>query len=154
MGYFVLKGTGKVRWVTAAPATLAAPTVAEFNAGTSLDSLLNEVSGLTATAQFIDAPVLASRIDAKISGTQQLTDTVLTFLDDNASSTVRTALLTSGTTGYLLVAPHGITATKRSRVWPAETAGLNDIITVSNEPHKFSVAFGITSAPTDGTIAA
>ena len=153
MGYYVQKGTTKIRWLTSPPATLSAPTVAEINAGVNLDSLLNNVAGLTALAQFIDASVLADRVDAKISGTQQLADTTLTFLDSNSTTVVRTALLTSGTAGYLIVCPLGIGSTRRCRIWPAETAGLNDVITVENAPAKFTVGFGITLAPTDGTIA-
>lgn len=149
---FVRKGRTRVVVFAATVATPAAPTMAEINGALDLPAQLNEIAGLTATATFVDAPVLANRANAKISGEQTLADTTLTFIEDDTSNTVY-AGLTAGTRGYLIVSPKGAAATKRSRVWYVESAGPNDIITVANEPAKFSCGFGVLSAPVDGVIA-
>lgn len=149
---FVRKGRTRVVVFCATIAAPAAPTMTEINAGMNLPAQLNEVAGLTAAASFVEAPVLADLATAKISGETTLAETTLTFLDDDLTNTVY-AGLPAGTRGYLVVSPKGAAATKRCRTWYVESAGPNDIITVANEPAKFSVGFGMLSAPVDGTIA-
>jgi hypothetical protein len=76
----------------------------------------------------------------------------LTFLDDDASSTIRAALA-KGTAGFILLEPYGDVATKRCEVWPVKTTGVNDQWTVGNDPAHFVVGFAITNVPSqNGTI--
>src|SRR3954453_22799718 len=85
--------------------SLSAPTQAEINAGTALCTPgtfiaagLKELQNFESASTFIDTPDAATDFDSKIPGRKQAGDPAGVFYDDDASSTIRTALA-EGTSG-------------------------------------------------------
>lgn len=135
-------------------ASLAAPTVAEINAGTVLCTPgtfvaagLKELQNFESTASFIDTPDAAQDFDTKIPGRKQAGNPAMVFYDDDASSTIRTALA-EATAGYVIIMRYGQTVGKRAEVYPATVASLNDSqVNSDNNASMFTVAVAITAQP-------
>lgn len=134
---------------------LAAPTSAELTAGTVLctpgtyvNAGLKELGGFETTQEFVVSKDLATKVDSKIPGRQSLPDASLTFFDDDASSTIRTALA-EGTVGFLVLMPYGQVTGKRCEVWPVTIGALNNsqLVAGGADPATFMVAAAVTSAP-------
>lgn len=153
MARYRIGATEKVVFAPAI-ASLAAPTQAELNAGTVLTVAgtavaagLVEMANFESASQFIDVPDTASSFTAKIAGRKTAGDPTMTFYDDDASATIRTALA-EGTSGYIVRMPYGQTTGKRADVFPVTVGSLNDAqLTSANEAAKFMVAVAITSTP-------
>lgn len=145
MAGFVRRGVTKYRWATAIAST-AAPTRAEITASTNLGGQLADLSGLTSTRTSVDRPDMDTKFTKKVAGVDEVADIAFTFHDDDATTTVRTALA-EGTNGFLLVFPYGDVATKRMEVWPCQVLGNNDQHNSGNETAKFEVGFAPTDVP-------
>lgn len=145
MTRFFRRGTSKVKWITS-PAVPTAPTLAEINAGVSLDAQIAEISGFEFSNSPIQTPDLGTTFTTQIPGEDTVQNPSLTFYDDDAASTIRTALA-KGTSGYIIFCPYGITATKRSEIWPAKSTGVNDVWTAGNEAAKYQVTIAVTGVP-------
>jgi hypothetical protein len=137
-----------------AVANLAAPSGAEITAGTVLctpgtfasDGLF-ELQNFESTATFIDTPDAATDFDSKIVGRKQAGNPSMTFYDNDAAATIRTALA-EGTSGFVIIMPYGQTTGKRCEVYPVTIGSLNDSqINSNNEAKKFMVMAAITSVP-------
>lgn len=145
MARYIRRGKSALKFAPAV-ATLTAPTRAEITAGTVLTASLAEIGGFTFANETVPTPDLSTTFDTKIPGVDTAEDPSLTFYDDDASSTIRTALA-KGTTGFILRFPHGDVATKRVEVWPVTVTMVSDEYTVGNDPARFTVGFAVTGVP-------
>lgn len=158
MARYIPDGNTKVVFAPAV-ANLAAPTSGEITAGTvlclpgaSTIAALKEMAGFETNQDFKVMQDVANKIDTKIPGRQTLPDASMTFFDDNASSTVRTAVA-EGTVGFLIIMPYGQVTGKRGQVWPVTIGALNDSqITSGGDPATFMVAVAITGAPNKSAV--
>lgn len=145
MGRYTRKGVSKISFVVTI-ASQAAPTIAEINAGTDLTPQTNDVAGFSFENSPINVPDLATTFVPQIPGEDAAADSTLTFYDDDASSTIRTALA-KGNAGFIVLMPYGKTTTKRCEVWPVKSTGYNDEWTTGNESAKAHCKFAVTAAP-------
>lgn len=151
---------GKEKWVFApAVANMAAPSRAEINAGTVLTQPgdtsaagVASVAGFSVTNTPIVKPDAASTFDKSIPGIDSTDASSITFYDDDASSTKRTALA-KDTAGFIIRMPYGDVATKRCEVWQVRTTGVNDDANlVAAEAATFVVGFSIENAPNQNAV--
>jgi len=145
MARYTRKGKSKIAFVPTV-AVLSAPTLAEINAGTSLDPHMAEMSGFQFSNSVIKTPDLSTTFVSQIPGEDEADDSSITFYDDDTSEVVRDALV-KGAAGFIVLMPYGKTATKRCEVWPATSTGFNDEWTVANEAAKAVAQFSITAPP-------
>lgn len=150
MGRYTRKGVSKISFVPTIT-VLTAPTVAQITAGTVLGSQANEISGFQFTNSPIAVPDLAALFVPQIPGEDTADDSAVTLYDDDASATIRTALV-KGAVGYIVLMPYGLSTTKRCEVWPVQSTGCNDAWTTANEAAKFRAQFAITAAPVQNAI--
>lgn len=150
MAKFFRRGTSKLYFLPAV-AAVATPTRAEITAGTDLSSLATGLSGWQFSNQRIDTPILSSSFTPQIDGPDEVGDSSIVFMDDDASSTIRTTLA-KGTSGFIGMFPYGDVATKRMEVWPIKSAGVNDEWSMGSDPARFQVDFAITNPPTQNAV--
>jgi len=140
--------------IAPAVASLAAPSGPEITAGTVLTVAasttlagLVEMSGFETAPSDISVPDVGTSFDGMIPGRRAASAASMTFYDDDASSTIRTALA-EGTVGYIIIMPYGQTAGRRCEVWPVRVSAVNDSqITSANEAKKFVVSMSVTADP-------
>lgn len=151
---------GKEKWVFApAVANPAAPTRAEINAGTVLTAPGDTAAaGISAVAGFaisnapIAVPDAATTFDKSIPGIDSAEASSITFYDDDASTTKRTALA-KGTAGFIIRMPYGDVAGKRCAVWQVRTTGVNDDANlVAAEGATFGVGFSVEAEPNQNAV--
>ncbi len=161
MSRYIPSGVAKVVFAPSV-SSLAAPTQAEITAGTVLTVAgttaaagLVEMSGWETAPSDVEVPDVSSRFTAKIPGRTGTSDASCTFYDDDASTTIRTALA-EGTAGYMIIMRQGGTTGKPCAVYPCKVNALNDSqIGSDNKAQTFMASFSITSSPNKtGTIAA
>lgn len=150
MAKFFRRGVSKILFLPAV-ANAAAPTRAEINAGTDLTPVVAAIAGFQLSNSPIPTPNLKDVFTPQITGEDTVTDSTLTFNDDDASSTVRTALA-KGTAGFILLMPYGDVPTKRAETWPAKSTGFNDEWSLDNTPAKAMAGFAITAVPTQNAV--
>lgn len=144
MARFFRRGVSAVKFAPAVAG--ASPTRAEINAGTDLTASVAGINGFKYSNNPIEVPDLGSGFNGQIVGPDSADGSSLVFYDDNASSTIRTALA-KGVTGYILLFPYGDVATKRCEVWPVTSTGVNDDWTTDAQAAQFEVGFAVTSKP-------
>jgi hypothetical protein len=152
-GQFWRKGVTKVYFTTDTIAD-PGPTQAQIAAATNLTSQINAIEGFETAVERIPTDDLDTTFVPTITGPRTVGDARITFLDKKNPSGVTgaaydsiRAALADGERGSLIIAPYGITTGERVEVWPVESGGPNDQVTLGNEPAKFAVAFGITALP-------
>ena len=146
---FFRRGVSKV-WFLPAVSNLAAPTSAEFTAGTDITSAVAGVSGFSISNAPIATPDLATSFDSQIDGTDTAEDSRLTFYDDTVDTVLRTALA-KGTNGYIVLCPYGTVATKRCEVWPVRSTGYNDAWEMEGAAQA-NAGFAITAKPNQSAV--
>jgi len=148
MAKFFRRGKSKIYFC---PTVAGASTVtaAELSAGQDLSLSIAEIGGFHLTNSPIPTPNLAESFTSQIEGEDTTSDSSLTFYDDDASTTIRTALA-KGTLGKIVLLPYGNTTTKRAEIWTVKSTGVNDEWTVGNEAARFVVTFAISVAPVQG----
>lgn len=128
-----------------------APSRAELTAGTPLTPQVADMADF----QFANSPIATPDLDSTFTTTIPGEDTTgtptLTFYDDDAADTIRTALA-KGTRGYVVLLPYGDVASKRAEVWPVESTGVNDEWGTGNDPARYAVAFGVTGVPSQDAV--
>lgn len=144
MARFFRRGTSKVKFLPSVAGS--SPTRPEITAGTDLSASVASISGFQLNNNPITTPDLNTNFDSQIDGPDGAGDSSLTFYDDNASSTIRTALA-KGTAGYIVLFPYGDVATKRLEVWPVKSTGVNDEWTTDAQAAQFQVGFAVTAVP-------
>jgi hypothetical protein len=150
------KGKTKVYFVPTIT-TLTAPTVAQITAGTRLDQQLAEVTGFEFANQAIDAPDMGSSFVGKVTGEDQVTNSTMTFYEDDTTNAIRTAL-PKGTTGYIVFFPAGTAGANpaindKCETWPVQVASSSRKYSVGNEAAQYVIAFTNTAGPTEGVLA-
>lgn len=159
MSKYIVSGKAKVVFAPAV-ANIAAPTTGEMSAGTILNNPggtviagLISMTGFTSEQGFITTADLQTDTDSKFPGRRTIGDASMMFYDDDASSTIRTALA-EGTAGYICRFPYGQSAGKRCEVFPVTIGALNDADydATANEVQKFSVAVAITAKPNKNSV--
>lgn len=150
MSRYFRRGKSKVLFVPTI-VTKAAPSRAELTAGTPLTPQVADMADF----QFSNSPIATPDMDSTFTTTIPGEDTTgtptLTFYDDDAASTIRTALA-KGTKGYIVLLPYGDVPTKRAEVWPVESTGVNDEWSAGNDPARYAVAFGVTGVPAQNAV--
>ncbi len=153
MSRYIPSGVSKVVFAPAC-ASIAAPTQAEITAGTVLNVAggtvaagLAHMDGWETAVSNIDVPDVQTTFDGQIPGRTKASEASCTFYDDDASSTIRTALA-EATAGYMIIMRYGGTTGKRAQVYPCKVSTLNDSqINAENTASMFVVTFAVTSAP-------
>lgn len=156
MARFMRKGKTRVYYVPTIT-TLTAPTVAQITAGTRLDTSLSEVTGFEFANQPIDAPDMSSSFVGKITGEDQVTNSTMTFYEDDTTNPIQTAL-PKGTNGYVVFFYKGIAGASpaigdKTESWPIQVASSSRKYSVGNEAAAYVIAFTNTAAPVEGTLA-
>jgi len=137
-----------------APAVAVSLTTPGYSPATNLTPQINGMDGWETQVERIPTENLANTFTPTITGPRTVSDASITFLDQkNPSSTTPAdydairATLDVGTRGTLVICPYGNDVGSRCELWPVESSGPNDIITLANEPAKYRVDFGITGLP-------
>lgn len=146
----------KVYWLTAAPASLAAPTVANMTAGTEISDFI-PVSGvnIAATQNRASIALLGQAFITENMGTHGKSIT-LTFVrhaadaDDDAWN-----LFDYKSTGYLVIARFGggVTAADRVEVYQVETSEPLSVPSAENEVQTFTVEMAVQDYSQDAVVA-
>lgn len=144
MARFFRRGVSKIKFLPSVAGS--SPTRPEITAGTDLSGSVAGIGGFTLNNSPISTPDLATNFDSQVNGPDAAGDSSLTFYDDNASSTIRTALA-KGTAGYIVLFPYGDVASKRLEVWPVTSTGVNDEWGVDASAAQFQVGFAVTAVP-------
>ena len=149
MAKFFRRGISKVHFCPTVAGT--SPTRPEITAGTALSPSIVEMSGWTLSNSPIPTPNLNDRYTAQIPGEDTTPDSTFTLDDDDAASTIRTALA-KNTTGFIILMPYGDVPTKRLEKWPVTVTGFNDTWSTDNTPARSVVGFAITAVPTQNGV--
>lgn len=150
MSRYTRRGKSTLKFAPAI-ANKAAPTSGELSAGTDLTLNTADIAGFTYNNSPINTPDLSSTFTSQIGGEDTADVSSLTFYDDDASSTVRTALA-KGVTGFIVRMPYGQVTAKRAEVFPVTVTGANDEWSLGNDPARFVVSFAITSTPVQSAV--
>lgn len=104
MADIIVDGMTRVAFVPTI-ANIAAPTVAELNAGTLLQSTLIPagLEGFESTTAEVDNTSLASTFDTKLPGRVGFSGTGLVLKKQDGTDTVFNALTTPNTNGYIVI---------------------------------------------------
>lgn len=150
MARFFRRGISKVKWVPTIAATsggiVGSPTTAEITAGTDLTPQIAEINGFQFTNSPISVPDLVTTFTTQIGGEDTVSDSSITLYDDNASTTIRTAIA-KGTSGNAVLMPYGAVAAKRIEIYPAFSTGPNDEWSTDNVAARYTCGFAITGQP-------
>lgn len=156
MARFMRKGKTKLYFVPTI-VSLAAPTAAEVNGGTRLDTSLAEINGFSFANNPIDVPDMSTTLVAKINGEDQVADSSMVFYEDDTSTTISTALAKAAI-GNIVILYKGTAgaspaAADKADVWPVVVGSNARLYSTGNEAAKFQVSFTCTAAPTAATLA-
>jgi hypothetical protein len=144
MAKFFRRGVSAIKFLPSVAG--ASPTRGEITAGTILTPQVADISGFQLSNQPIPVPDLSTVFTSQINGEDTVADSSITFNDDDASTTIRTALA-KGTAGFVILFPYGDLVGKRLEKWPVVSTGVNDAWSVGNDPAQFVVGFAVTSTP-------
>lgn len=133
---------------------IAAPTTAELNAGTLLQSYITAdgLMGFEATTAEVDTTSLASTFNTKTIGRDDFSGTGLRLKKQTYGSDTVFALLTRGTSGYIVIR-RGITestawtAAQSVEVYPVTCGQRKMLSPEANTVQRYEVPTPITSAP-------
>lgn len=145
MARYFRRGLSKVYFETAS----ATPSNAQILAGTDLGAALNALTGWDFQNTPIPTPDLGSTFTSTIGGEDTTQSPSMTFYDDSAGATIRTALA-KGNAGWVVRCPLGTGTGKRVEVYPVASTGVNDSWSTGNEAALFVVTFAITAVPNQG----
>lgn len=150
MSRYFRRGKSKVKFLPAV-ANKAAPTRIELDAGTALTPQVADMADFQFSNSPIATPDLDSTFTTSIPGEDTTGTPTLTFYDDDAATTIRSALA-KGTKGYIALLPYGDVAAKRMEVWPVEATGVNDEWSAGNDPARYAAAFAVTGVPEQNAV--
>lgn len=137
-------------WFLPAVTSLAAPSAAEFTAGTNMTKAVASITGFAITNDPIKTPDLGSAFDSQIDGVDSAEDSGFSFYDDKTDVVLRTALA-KGTNGFVVLCPYGKIATKRCEVWPVRSTGFNDAWDMDGAAQA-NAKFAITAPPVQNAV--
>jgi hypothetical protein len=146
----IADGRTRASWVTTIT-TIAAPTVAELNAGIQLQNTLTPagLQGLQPETAKIDASSLASRITLQRNGRAGIDGALLEFKKQDATDTIYDTLL-FGVTGFLVVRTSILESTawtigQKVRVYPMECGEVQHVDIEENTLERYQVPLTLTS---------
>ena len=151
----VYSNDGKIRvsWVATGITNIAAPTVAQLNAGTRIDLYITK-DGLTVPADQnnVDVAVLSDTFDAQTVGSFGGAIEITGVRDDTPASDTFWNLCVYGTTGWLVIrrgpsAATAWTAAQKVEVYPAIMHQPVPAQTGGNTMGQFTVQFPVTTQP-------
>lgn len=149
----IVDGTCRVAFVTAI-ATLAAPTVAELNAGILLQTLLTPdgLVGFALTSGDVPTGSLASKFSPNRPGRDTATGAMLRLKKQLTGDTAYTALRSKNTTGFVVIRfwvaeTTAWAAADQVEVWPIETGRRRVLPPVENEVAKYEIDVKFTAEP-------
>lgn len=156
MADLLADGTTRVTYMTSC-ANIAAPTVAELNAGTALEAIITpDGLDISATTAAVDTSALNSTFDAEAAGRRKY-DIKLTFKRQTPTDTP-VNLFPYRNSGFLAVRDNLDAATawagsQKAQVYPVQTGEPNRVKPAKNEVKKLEVMFFLTSdANTNATV--
>jgi hypothetical protein len=151
MARYSIEGLGRLYHVPTI-ANIAAPTVAELNAGTSLTSFVPRDGFVPNLNQnFVDVSAINDTFDLTQIGSEGGSFT-LTFYRDNGTDTAWNLYVASNVTGYLawregVAAATAWTIAQKVMIWPYSAHKPIPMGTASNEGRKFTVGVAIPTVP-------
>lgn len=152
MADILVDGNTRASWVPAV-ASLTAPTVAELNAGTQLQSTLTAdgLIGFEASTAEVDTTSLASTFDTKTIGRDSFSGTMLRLKKQSGTDTIFNTL-TRGTAGYIVIRRDVAETTawtvgQKVEVFPVTCGRERNLPPEANSLRKYEVPTPITSAP-------
>lgn len=148
-GKYAPPGFTKVAWVTTV--TLAAPTAAQLNAGTRLETFVRSMPNIPRSANLVDVATLDNKYEKRQVGTRGGEVMTAEFLRDGTTDTAWTTLA-EDTAGYFVVARKGIAgatfaAGDKVDVYPATIASQVDGTPGRNDPDFFVAEMVVTDTP-------
>ncbi|WP_329131549.1 hypothetical protein OG552_10495 [Streptomyces sp. NBC_01476] len=152
MGKFSRKGTTKILFTDtiAAAATTMLPTRVELTGATKLTPSIAAIDGFSVENQQIDTPTMEATFDAKIPGSDQASDSTITFYEDDTDNDIETTLA-KGSEGFVIILRKGdVPASTSMDIYPVRVASISPQYTTDNEAAKFAVMFSITEPPVIG----
>lgn len=157
MADLLADGNVRVTFATSI-SNIAAPTTAELNAGTALESLITpDGLDISSTTAAVDTSALNSTFTTQSAGRRSY-DIKLTFKRQTPTDTALN-LFPYRTSGYLIVrrtvaSGTAWTASQKAEVYPVMTGEASLIKPAANEVQKFESIFFLTSdANTSATVA-
>jgi hypothetical protein len=148
MARFFRRGISKIYWLPAVAdvTTVISPTRAEITAGEDLSPSVADIAGFQLQNSPIPVPNLAEMFTPQIDGEDTVTDSALTFNDDDDDEVVR-LLLQKGEVGFICLMPYGDVPTKRCEIWAVKSTGFNDEWSLGNDPARAMAGFAVTRTP-------
>ena len=154
MADIIVDGMTRVAFVPTI-ANIAAPTVAELNAGTLLQSTLvpTGLEGFENTTAEVDSTSLASDFDTKLPGRKSLSGTGLVLKKQDGTDTVFNLLSVPNTNGYIVIRDGVAQATAwtvadKVEVYPIRTATHNTVGRgEANSVLRYRIPTTVTSVP-------
>lgn len=153
-------GQVRVAYV-AAISNIAAPTVAELNAGILLQSTLTAdgLVGFEATTAEVDTSSLASTFSTKSIGRDEYSGTLLRLKKQTVGADTVRSTLSRATTGYIVIR-RGIAETtawaaaQQVEVYPIICGRRKELTPTMNSTMKYEVPVPVTSAPNPDAVVA
>ncbi len=150
MADIIADGRTRAAWVTTI-ANIAAPTVAELNAGILLQNTLTPagLKGLQPETAKVDASSLASTITLQRNGRAGIDGAMLEFKKQDGTDTIYDTLLFQ-VTGYLVVRTSILEATawtigQKVRVYPMECGEVVHVDIEENTLERYQVPLTLTA---------
>lgn len=134
-------------------ANIAAPTVAELNAGVALDGLVTPdgVIGFEPDTGDVDTSKLNSTFSTTAAGRASFSGTMLRLIKQTGTDTVYNTLVYAFATNIVMrrdVAASTAWATSdKVEVYPVQIGEVRNLSPAPNEVHKYEVVTKITSQP-------
>lgn len=161
MGDIIVDGKTKV-WFVPTIANIAAPTVAEITAGTSLEHQLTAdgLSGFAPKTADVDNTALDSTFDTVLPGRSSYSNTMLTLKKQSgATDAVWTALSVRDTAGYIVIrdgAPvsQALAAADKVQVYPVVLGEWGYLDRAKNSVLKYAVETKISGTPNQKAVVA
>lgn len=145
-------GRTRVMWVTSI-ANIAAPTVAELNAGINLTSLITPdgVVGFEPDTADVDTSALDSTFDTKVAGRAGFSGTMLRLKKQTGTDTAYNTLVRDAA-GYVVIrrdvtASTANTTGDKDEVYPSVLGEVRNLAPEGNSLHKYEVPIKISITP-------
>jgi hypothetical protein len=145
-------GKTRVYWVTTI-ANIAAPTVAELNAGIALQSTLTAdgLNGFNPDTADVDTSALDSTFNTTVNGRTSFSNTMLRLKKQSGTDTIFTTL-TRDTAGYVVIrrsiaSTTAFASAQGVEVYPALCGEVSRMDPAPNTVERYEIPLKITSTP-------
>lgn len=139
---------------------IAAPTVAELNAGVDLSALITPdgLMGFQPDTSEVDSSALNSTYSTKLPGRIALSGTGLRMKKQVGTDTVYNTLVYGFATNIVIrrdvASSTAWTAAQACEVYPGQFGGVKDLDPAPNELHKYEVPFFVSPQPNQRAVVA